>query len=310
MPIGIYEKDDIDAIAKSIRNGIGEETKYTTKQMPDKINEMQVYAYNNGHIEGYGEGRNEGYSMGRADGVTEGIEQGKTEAYAEVEPLNAELEQTLYGTDTGGKSFYDEFWDTYQDNGNRFAYYYAFAGFGWNDDSFNPKYNIIPKYYGIYCFCYSKITDIAESLKKCGVVLDTTLCTDFSAFFAYSKTKTVPLLNVAAATSTLTNLFNDCLDLITIEKLIVSENVRFHSSTFFRCEALENLTIEGTIGQNGFNVQWSTKLSHDSLMSIINALKDNSRTDTWNTITLGADNLAKLSQDELNIMHLKQWEYS
>lgn len=301
MPIGIYEKDDVDAVANTIRNNLGNDTKYTVKQMPSAIDEIQVHAYNSGHSEGYGEGRNEGYSMGRADGITEGKQigyaEGKTDGITE-------------GIEQGKKSQYDEFWDNYQDNGNRFSYYYAFAGFGWNDDSFNPKYNIIPKYSGIFCFIYSKITDIAESLKKCGVVLDTTLCTDFSAFFAYSKTKTVPLLNVAAATSTLINLFNDCLDLITIEKLIVSENVRYHSSTFNRCAALENLTIEGTIGQNDFNVQWSTKLSHESLMSIINALRDNSGTDTWNTITLGPDNIAKLTQDERDIMEQKQWEYS
>lgn len=173
--------------------------------------------------------------------------------------------------EAGKKSQYDEFWDNFQKYGNRYEYYYGFAGLGWNDDSFNPKYNIIPKYSGIYCFCYSKITDIAESLKKCGVVLDTKLCTDFSSFFANSKTKTVPLLNVAAATYALTNLFVDCFELITIEKLIVSENVRFASSTFSHCEALENLIVEGTIGQNNFNVQWSPKLSKASWISIMTA---------------------------------------
>ena len=32
--------------------------------------------------------------------------------------------------------------------------------------------------------------------------------------------------------------------------------------------------MEGEIGGNGFDVSQSTKLTHDSLMSIINALKD------------------------------------
>jgi hypothetical protein len=45
-------------------------------------------------------------------------------------------------------------------------------------------------------------------------------------------------------------------------------------------------------------------------MSVINALKDNSGTDTWNTITLGAENLAKLTEAELAIMTSKQWNYS
>jgi hypothetical protein len=102
--------------------------------------------------------------------------------------------------------------------------------------------------------------------------------------------------------------FQGCQSLHTIEAFRVSEDSMF-DSTFRNCFSLENLTIEGTIGQNGFNVQWSTKLTHDSLMSIINALKDNSGTDTWNTITLGAENIAKLTTAELDIMTNKQWEF-
>ena len=74
MALGIYEEEDIRAIAKSIRNNLGNDTKYTTEQMPDAINEMQVYAYNSGH--------NEGYTEGKTDGLAEGIEQGKAESEA------------------------------------------------------------------------------------------------------------------------------------------------------------------------------------------------------------------------------------
>ena len=43
----------------------------------------------------------------------------------------------------GKKAAYDEFWDTYQRNGDRRAYTYAFCGEGWTDESFDPKYPII-----------------------------------------------------------------------------------------------------------------------------------------------------------------------
>lgn len=51
--------------------------------------------YNTGKAEGY----NSGYQIGKVDG--------KAEVYAQIEPINAQLENTLNGTDTGGKSFYN-----------------------------------------------------------------------------------------------------------------------------------------------------------------------------------------------------------
>lgn len=290
MPIGIYEKDDIDAIAKSIRNGIGEETKYTTKQMPDKINEMQVYAYNNGHIKGYGEGRNEGYSMGRADGITEGIEQGK-------------------------KSQYDEFWDVYQNFGNRTSYSYAFVGTGFNFTNFYPKYDIKPIGYMTHIFYaweraehYGSLT---QRLKECGVVLDTSGITNMSSMFAYPSFTEIPTIDCTglSTSSASTHVFAHGYNRVNkIEKIIVKEGITFTS--WFINSNFEEVVFEGVISTDSLNLQWSTRLTHESLMSVINCLKDNSGTETWKTITLGADNLAKLSQDELDIMERKQWEYT
>ena len=76
--------------------------------------------------------------------------------------------------------------------------------------------------------------------------------------------------------------FAQCTKLHTIEKLVLSEKV-YPLSSFVNCYELENLTIEGIIGQNDFNVQWSTKLSKESIISIINAL---SVTTSGLTVTL------------------------
>ena len=43
---------------------------------------------------------------------------------------------------------------------------------------------------------------------------------------------------------------------------------------FGYCNKLEEVRIEGTIGQNGLDLRWSTKLSRASIESIINALSD------------------------------------
>ena len=59
-------------------------------------------------------------------------------------------------------------------------------------------------------------------------------------------------------------------------------------------------------------MRWSTKLSHDSLMSIINALKDYSAdtSGTTYTLTIGGTNIEKLTQDELDSIEEKGWEYA
>ena len=47
------------------------------------------------------------YEAGKAEGIEQGIEQGM----ADVAHLNDELEQILYGTDTGGKSWLDTIYE-------------------------------------------------------------------------------------------------------------------------------------------------------------------------------------------------------
>ena len=79
------------------------------------------------------------------------------------------------------------------------------------------------------------------------------------------------------------------------------------SDAFDGSSALKDIIIEGEISYNGVNFVVSTKLTHDSLMSIINHLKDFSGTTTTMTCTLGATNLAKLTDAEKAIATEKGW---
>ena len=72
---------------------------------------------------------------------------------------------------------------------------------------------------------------------------------------------------------------------------------------------LENITIGGEICSD-ISFSGNTKLTHDSLMSIINHLKDFSGTTTTNTCTLGSRNLAKLTDAEKAIATEKGWTLS
>ena len=103
------------------------------------------------------------------------------------------------------------------------------------------------------------------------------------------------------------NTFNNCSNLHTIGKLTIAASTRL-VNVFNYCSSLANIDFAGIIGTNGLNFQWSP-LSHDSLMSIINALDDKSADTSgtaW-TVTLGEDNLAKLTADEQKIAKDKGW---
>ena len=239
--------------------------------------------------ESHEQGYTEGYGKGYADGIQESVEDGKQQQY-------------------------NEFWDSFQNNGKEYNYQYAFAGYQWNDTNFKPKYDIVigAGYTGTNMFWSCPVTNIAESLERQGVRLDTTNCGYFSSMFQNAVSTRIPEINATHAMDYNGNgLHNTFLNanVETIDKLVVVENVRF-VSTFNGCTNLKNIVFEGVIGQD-INLQWSTKLTHDSLMSAINTLKDYSAdtSGTVHTITLGADNIAKLTGDELLMITNKRWQY-
>ena len=74
------------------------------------------------------------------------------------------------------------------------------------------------------------------------------------------------------------------------------------SGLFGSCTALENVTFEGTIPVRGNMSVFSScpKLTVDSLMSFINALTNMNSSATY-TITIGSTNLAKLTEEQIQI---------
>jgi hypothetical protein len=108
-----------------------------------------------------------------------------------------------------------------------------------------------------------------------------------------------------------------CRSLVTIEKLIIGNGKKTYDivhplpdypeitmelgmeDMFSGCNALENIIIEGTIKVNSNNLDLSdsTKLTVDSIMSLINSFEDNTGEDVQYTVTFGATNLAKLTPE-------------
>jgi peroxiredoxin len=223
--------------------------------------------------------------------------------------VNVEVDDTA-AYEAGQKAEYDAFWDAFQDYGQRKNYRYAFSGYGWKDENFKPKYDIAPPYTGPNMFTYAKITDLKACLEFNGVTLDVSKITNVSQLFGYCENLTIlPKIDLSSATST-SGIFADDYKLKTIDELVVSANTGYHNTNFRNCEALENMIVTGTIGQNNFNVQWSTKLTHDSLMSIINCLADKSGDTSGTTwaVTIGSENYAKLTANEIAIAENKGWD--
>jgi len=217
----------------------------------------------------------------------------------------AKNQQKIY--DAGKKSEWDTFWDTYQGNGNRKNYNYAFYGSYWNDKTFRPKYSITSTS-ASQIFRGSTITDIGKIMKDNGVVFDFSGAkATFSYTFYECETATLPAIDASNATK-LDYTFNSMPNLVTIDKLILGAGTTY-TAPFAGASKLENLIVEGTIGQNGFSVSGASRLTHESLMSIINALADYSE-DTSGTawkVTLGSTNLEKLTAEEKAIAENKGW---
>lgn len=208
----------------------------------------------------------------------------KLKKIAENEAIIAEENRKLYecvnGDKVDAKSWYDEFWDGIQNYGNRISYQDGFkewSGF----EELNTKYPIKSiTLYATFSGCRSlKRLPIVECANSDGLF--------DSCYGAFTQCENIESIDFdvtnKATTMPWQATFYNCKKLKRIKKIVVLENQVFVKLTFDLCEALEDITIEGTIGQNGFDIHWSTLLSADSLKSIINAL---STTTTGLTITL------------------------
>ena len=151
------------------------------------------------------------------------------------------------GVEQGKKAERTTFWNTYQIGGTRTLWQYAFYDWIWQDSIYNPIYDM----------------NVSNAL----------------CMFTSSRiTNTKVAINITASGEAYMTFYN-CINLHTIPKLGVVEGLTY-SQTFYNCKALQNITIEGTIG-NSFNIKWSP-LTKASIESVVNALSD---TATGKTVT-------------------------
>ena len=229
------------------------------KENPPGTSEEELQQkYNEGYTIGWQDGASSGsnlwYENGYGDGKREGVEEGK-------------------------QAEYDAFWDNYQRNGNRTIYTYAFAGGGWNNETFKPKYPMMPTD-AMQMFDTCSLTDF--DFVERGIDIDFSKATTMTYIFKNCRgIKRMGTIDCSSCKD-LNRLFYGCA-METVDNLIVHENLTY--SNTFDYASIINITISGTIGKNGFKLTCST-LSKASIESIINAL---STTTEGLTITLSAE---------------------
>ncbi len=183
----------------------------------------------------------------------------------------AENEEKVY--EAGKKAEYDVFWDAYQQSGKRINYDFAFAGDGWNDNTFKPKYDIIPNWNIVNLFYKTAITDLDALLKRCGVALDIRDNGNYSQVFASSAVTVLPELVISRNASTTYETFAGCTSLHTIRKLTFEKGMNAgvnHTSLFNNCSSLANIEFDGElVGNISLQASPLTRASIESLFSIL-----------------------------------------
>lgn len=173
----------------------------------------------------------------------------------------------------------------------------------------------------------SNVTNMNSMFYDCSSLttipqLDTSNVTNMGYMFdSCSSLTTIPPLDTSSVTST-GRMFSGCKSLTTIPQLNLSK-VTSVQLMFLSCFALttlggfQNLGMAYDKNQNAnfsyytLSLSDSSKLTHDSLMNVINGLYD-IKTKGCNAqqLILGSTNLAKLTAEEIAIATNKGWTVS
>ena len=181
------------------------------------------------------------------------------------------------GYAAGARDAYDEYWDNTLNYGKRGDLRYLYSGSAFAH--IDPKYAI-------------KVTNADSMMTNAKVETVnwekfdlSSVNSLYSAFALCPNLKSIDtdLAVVAGSANTyLNSLCRNCTSLVRVKKITAFPTAVWKQS-FDNCAELVEIIFDGTIGANGLDLHWSTKLNRTSIESIINALS----TDTTGlTVTL------------------------
>ena len=152
----------------------------------------------------------------------------------------------------------------------------------------------------------SKVTNMTYTFEGCKALttvplLDTSKVTNMYYMFHNCQALTsIPQLNTGNVTN-MYGMFNSCSNLTTVPALDVSKVTNF-SGMFYNCSNLKSILMTN-IGVN-LDISASTKFERSDLLVILNNLKTVTSTQK---LTMGATNLAKLTDEDKAIATGKGW---
>ena len=156
-------------------------------------------------------------------------------------------------------------------------------------------------------FDTSKVTNMSSMFANCSKLttvhlFDTSKVTNmYSMFSSCSSLTTVPQFDTSNVTG-MNYMFQDCSKLTVIPQFDTS-NVTSMNYMFNYCSSLKEIHM---ININAsLNISDSTKFTREALLEIIGNLK--AQTSGTKTLTMGATNLAKLTDEDKAIATNKGW---
>jgi len=177
-----------------------------------------------------------------ADGTVEGMTSVSPymNIFTDTDGVNIEA---TYNKSYGMQTAYDLFWDTFQQNGERYMYNGAFSSNNWTDQTYNPKYPII-----------------AEGSSRAG------------GMFNNSTKITDTRVPITIKSGSHSGLFNYCTGLRRVRKITLGDGVTITGTPFIWCSALEDIEFEGVIA---FDIDFRySPLNRGSISNIIEHLSD------------------------------------
>ena len=167
-----------------------------------------------------------------------------------------------------------EFWDEYQQNGERTNYKNAFYGSGWNDNTFKPKYDIVISGNADsheYMFGNSGTINLEKILSDKNLKFDTSGITTFGPMFYFSGVTHLPEIDVRNVTKFSNTFLWSQIE--SIKKLILNPDGNQTFGNLFYTAQLKQIEFEGTINTD-IDLYSCSKLNKDSIYSLFSVLSD------------------------------------
>lgn len=200
-----------------------------------------------------------------------------------------------HGKEQGKKDEYDRFWDSFQQNGQRTDYNYAFYGVGWTNETYNNKYIPKPKT-ARNMYSYSEFTGRID--------VDMSICTDATGMFSRVSCSEIGVLDLRSLGFS-TYFIEVCPNLTKIEKIIVTKTAVLNDFCFNNIPLLTRVIIEGEIGSK-WNMRNAVSLDNESVQSVIDCLIDLTGQESQ-TLTFHNNVGKKLTEEQKATIAAKNW---